>query len=595
MDDDLLKHALGDALFARAGDVSHAVLHQWKRQRAGAAASDEVYRDIVRTTELATITVAQFLTTGSLPSREQSKALAAVGKAPLRDTISLKELTRLYLFWRDATIEAVKEVARDLDAGRDVVDYAVGVVQAGFDGSIVRMTREFDEERARLQARVREDQERLRYQALHDALTGLANRLLFRDRVDHALELAARRLTRCGVIFVDLDRFKQINDVAGHAIGDEVLVEVAHRLCAAVRTSDSVARLGGDEFVVLCEDIGGEEEAGRIAARIAELLADPVLAGDREFFTSASIGIALASPSVTADALISQADRAMYLAKQRGRARFEFYRLDIDKGLERRSDLLHALHRACERSEFELHYQPLTALHADRVTDMEALLRWNHPELGVIPPMEFIPLAEETGLITEIGRWVLRRACADCAQWRRNGMPDVGVTINLSGRQLEDACLVRAVRDAIDDARLAADVVTLELTESVLFSDAPAVHDALEELHSIGVHLAIDDFGTGYSSLSYLSKFPIDVVKIDRSFVSGLTDTGRNKTIVFATVELAHSLGLTVVAEGVETEHELAQLRDARCDVAQGFLLGRPQPLPAHECASRKDAPETTG
>ncbi len=579
MDGHDLQQTLGTALFGRAGDVSDAVLRRWKRQPAGACASDDVYRDIVRTTELATITVAQFLTTGSFPTTQQAKTLAATGKAPLRDTITLKELTRLYLYWRDATIEVVRDEAKKIGIPRDVVDAAVAIVHAGFDGSIMRMTSEFDGERERLQARVVEEQERLRYQALHDALTGLPNRLLFRDRVDHALEVASRRLTRTAVLFVDLDRFKQINDVAGHAVGDQVIIEMSSRLIGAVRTSDSVARLGGDEFVVLCEDVTGEEDATEIAERIAALFSHPIRVDDREFFVSASIGIALATPSITADALISQADRAMYRAKQRGRARCELYRIDIDKGLERRAELLHALHRACERSEFELHYQPLTALHSDRVTDMEALLRWNHSELGRVAPAEFIPIAEETGLIDEIGRWVLMRACADCAAWRRDGLPEVGVTINISGRQLEDASLVRSVRDAIEAAALDPDAVTLELTESVLFSDTVAVRDALEELHAIGVRLAIDDFGTGYSSLSYLSKFPIDVVKIDRSFVSGLGDTGRNTTIVFATVELAHSLGLTVVAEGVETERELSHLRRARCDVVQGFLLGHPRPL----------------
>jgi diguanylate cyclase (GGDEF)-like protein len=380
-------------------------------------------------------------------------------------------------------------------------------------------------------------------------------------------------------LFVDLDRFKQINDVAGHAAGDEVLREVAHRLIAAVRTSDTVARLGGDEFVVLCEDVGGEDEAERIAARIAAMLEEPVAVFDREFFVTASIGIAVARPSVTADALIGQADRAMYHAKQRGRACHEFYRLHIDQGLERRADLLQALHRACERDELELHYQPLRLLEGDCVSDMEALLRWNHPTLGQIPPAEFIPLAEETGLIHDVGHWVLARACADCAMWRRQGAPEVGVTINLSGRQLEDAHLADVVRDTIRDAGLTPDAVTLELTESVLFSDEPLVEETLSALHEIGVRLAIDDFGTGYSSLSYLSKFPIDVVKIDRSFIAGLGGAGRNTTIVFATVELAHALGLAVVGEGVETETELAHLRDAKCDAVQGFLFGRPAPL----------------
>jgi diguanylate cyclase (GGDEF)-like protein len=572
---------LGEALLPHAGDVAHKVLRRWQKLKGVRAASEEdVYRDVVRTTELATITVAQFLTTGSLPTEGQAKALAATGKAPLRDTISLSELTRLYLFWRDATIEIVREEAARLGTEPATIDEAVFVVHVGFDGAIMRMAKQFDTERQRLQTQVVEEQTRLTHQAMHDALTGLPNRLLFLDRLTHALDLSSRRLSRTAVLFVDLDRFKVINDVAGHAAGDIALVAVAERLREAVRISDTVARLGGDEFVVLCEDlVGGISEAEELAQRIAATVAEPLHLADREVFVSASIGVALAGTTDDADTLLAHADRAMYLAKQRGRARYEIYRKDIDDGLERRAELLNSLHPALERGELHLHYQPVTALHSNHVTTMEALLRWDHSTLGSIPPTEFIPLAEDTGLIRDIGRWVLIQACSDCADWRRRGASDVGVSINVSGHQLEDTHLADIVRDALEDAHLPAEAVTLELTESVLFSDSPHIRDTLTDLHHIGVRLAIDDFGTGYSSLSYLSKYPIDIVKIDQSFVAGLDQTRRNSTIVFATIELAHALGITVVAEGVETEAELAELRNARCDAAQGFLLGRPASL----------------
>jgi len=575
---------LGEALFARAGDVAQKVLRRWRGiERTTAPSSDDVLRDIARTTELATITVAQYLTTGSFPTAEQAKSLAATGKAPLRDTISLKELTRLYLFWRDATIELVLEEAARLGTERAMIDEAVFVVHAGFDGSIIRMAKEFDAERLRLQAQVVEEQTRLTHQALHDALTGLPNRLLFLDRLTHALERSSRHLVQTAVLFVDLDRFKVINDVAGHSAGDLVLAAVAERLREAVRMSDTVGRLGGDEFVVLCEDLtGGLAEAEALARRIADTFAEPLELEDREVFVSASIGVALAGGAEDADALLAQADRAMYFAKDRGRARYEVYTSDIDEGIERRAELLNSLHPALERGELHLHYQPVRVLQNNDVSTMEALLRWDHATLGSIPPIEFIPLAEDTGLIREIGRWVLTQACSDCANWRRRDASDVGVSINISGHQLDDVAFVDIVRDALANAQLPAAAVTLELTESVLFSDAPRVHDVLGELHSLGVRLAIDDFGTGYSSLSYLSKYPIDIVKIDRSFVAGLDQTRRNSTIVIATIELAHALGLTVVAEGVETEGELAELRNARCDAAQGFLLGRPASLPSN-------------
>ncbi|HEV7526573.1 MAG TPA: EAL domain-containing protein [Acidimicrobiia bacterium] len=572
---------LGQALFGRAEDVASTVLRRWEKMKgADFAAHEDVNRDIARTTHLATITVAQFLTTGSFPTAEQAKELAATGKAPLRNTVSLKELTRLYLYWRDATIAIVLEETGRLGSDRATIDEALFVVHAGFDGSIMRMAKEFDAERQRLQDQVVEEQTRLTHQALHDALTGLPNRTLILDRLSHALDRSSRQLSRTAVLFVDLDHFKVINDVAGHSTGDAVLVGVAARLREAVRSGDTVGRLGGDEFVVLCEDLtGGEHEAEGLAQRIAVLLAEPFCLEDREVFVSASIGVAFAKGADDAADLLAQADRAMYFAKDRGRARYEVYCTDIDEGLERRAELLNSLHPACERGELHLHYQPVRMLHDNQVTTMEALLRWDHATLGNIPPAEFIPLAEETGLIRDIGRWVITQACNDCAEWRRRDASDVGVSINISGHQLGDVELVDFVRSALEEAELPGEVVTLELTESVLFSDAPYVRETLAELHALGVRLAIDDFGTGYSSLSYLSKYPIDIVKIDRSFVAGLDQTGRNSTIVFATIELAHALGLTVVAEGVETEGELAELRNASCDAAQGFLLGRPAHL----------------
>jgi diguanylate cyclase (GGDEF)-like protein len=572
--------AVGEALHARARDVAGTVLARWRRQQA-APVDPAIARDIVRTNEVATIAVSRFLTTGSLPTHEQAKTLSAPGKAPLRNTISLEELTRLYFLWRDVTIEVVREIAADLGVDGPTVEQALDVVRIGSDGSITRMARKFDAERTRMQAQIRQEQERLQHQALHDALTGLPNRLLFVDRLAHALDISARRLSRVGVLFVDLDRFKLVNDGAGHTTGDVLLQRVAARIREAVRTSDTVARFGGDEFLVLCEDLAPDTaEVEAIARRIAESLLEPFSLPDRDLFITASIGIAIAQMNDDAEAVLTHADRAMYLAKQRGRAQYAIYDPQMDHGIERRADLVNALHRALERAELTLHYQPVADLDGDVVRDREALLRWNHPMLGSVPPGEFIPLAEESGLIREIGSWVIMQACRDCARWQRGDSPGVGVSINISGRQLEDGMVVDVVRRAIAETGIDPSSVTLELTESILFGEDPVVSETLDDLRALGVRLAIDDFGTGYSSLSYLSKFPIDLVKIDRSFVAGIgRGSRRNTTIVFATIDLAHALGLSVMAEGVEHPSELAELRKAGCDAAQGFLLGRPSAL----------------
>jgi diguanylate cyclase (GGDEF)-like protein len=572
--------SLGKALHARARDVADTVLLRW-RQAQPEPIDPMVARDILRTNEVATIAVAQYLTTGTFPTRKQAKTLSAPGKAPLRETISLEELTGLYFLWRDVTLDVVQMEGDALSIDAATIDEALTVVRVGSDGSVTRMARQFDIERKRMQAEIRVERERLEHQALHDALTGLPNRVLFIDRLTHALDIGARRLARVAVIYVDLDRFKVVNDGAGHQAGDLLLQKVAERVREAVRTSDTVARLGGDEFVVLCEDlIADTSEAEAIARRIEEALLDSFSLPGRDLHVTASIGIALADLHDDAEAVLAHADRAMYVAKQRGRAQIAIYDRSLDEGIERRADLVNALHRASERGELALHYQAVTELNGDQMTAREALLRWSHPTLGDVAPGEFVPIAEEIGLIRDIGAWVIMRACRDCAAWQREDATGVGVSINLSGRQLEDPSIVHVVARALEESELHPSHVTLELTESILFADDPIVNARLHELRALGVRLAIDDFGTGYSSLSYLSKFPIDTVKIDQSFVSGIgRGQRRNATIVYATIELAHALGLSVVAEGVEHADDLSELRKAGCDAAQGFLLGRPAAL----------------
>jgi diguanylate cyclase (GGDEF)-like protein len=381
------------------------------------------------------------------------------------------------------------------------------------------------------------------------------------------------------VLFIDIDRFKSVNDIAGHAAGDQLLIGVARRLREVLRPADTVARLGGDEFVVLCENLYDvQKEAVAIAERICETVAEPFSASGNELFTSASIGLAFVRPGDDPHVLVARADSAMYMAKQRGRSRWEIYHPDFDERTTRRAELINGLHRAVERDELVLHYQPVKDLGSGAVVAMEALVRWQHPTLGIVAPTEFIPLAEETGLIMEIGRWVLQEACTQCAAWRAEGYDSVDIAVNVSGRQLEDSDFAADVERVLAITGLPASALSMEVTESVIVTEGSVGHEVLEDLQRVGVRLAIDDFGIGYSSLSYLAKLPVHSLKVDRTFIAGL-GTAQDGSIISAMVDLAHKLGLEVVAEGVETEVELQQLRDANCDEAQGFLLGRPAPL----------------
>jgi diguanylate cyclase (GGDEF)-like protein len=418
-----------------------------------------------------------------------------------------------------------------------------------------------------------------RRRALTDPLTGLPNRVLFVDRIEHALTRARREGSRVAVLYVDLDRFKMVNDSLGHAAGDELLVAIAPRLRAAVRESDTVARLAADEFAVLCEGIHEDADALIVGDRIAAALLDLVPVGDRELFVTASTGIAVTTDATeTAEILLSRADAAMYRAKDAGRSRVVLYdepapAVSIDN-LEIETDLRLAL----ERDELSLVYQPIVDLRDGRTRSVEALLRWTHPEHGPIGPDVFIPVAEAGGLIVDIGRWVLEHAVAQVAEWQRTqpGARGLRVTVNVSGKQLFHESLIPDVERVLRDSGLAPGTLALEITESVLMKEGDAV-TVLEALRASGARLALDDFGTGYSSLSYLKRFPLETLKVDRSFVSGLGEDQEDSALVATIVAMARTLGLEVVAEGVETEEQLKRLRELGCDRAQGYLLARPQ------------------
>jgi diguanylate cyclase (GGDEF)-like protein len=576
--------ALGRALAARVTDVGDIMARQWRQSSNGAATwsagqNDRIAQDIMRIGSFATTTFSKYLVTGDPTTPEEDATWKGQGTVPLHGIMSLAELTKLNLDWRSAIIEVIYAEAGGLGTDAATVAEAVDVARAGCDASLVGMAKHFDVEQRRLQSELAAGQARLTHQQLHDPLTGLANRTLLLDRLSHALMASKRRETAVAVLFVDMDHFKSVNDAVGHSSGDGLLMQVARRLQKLVRPTDTAARFGSDEFVLLCEDLTAPQtEAAAVAERVIEALSEPFAVAARELFASASIGIAIGRPGDDAEVVMSQADAAMHLAKRRGRARHVLYKPAIDEGSSRRAELANALHRTLKHGELQIHYQPVTDLRSQRVVTMEALLRWCHPDLGPVAPVEFIPIAEDTGLIVDIGRWVLETACSDCRAWRDAGH-DVGVSINVSGRQLADADLVDDVREALERAGLPPAAVTLELTESILVTSDKGSRVALTALKALGVRLAIDDFGTGYSSLSYLAELPVDDLKIDRSFVSRLGHDTQSLSMIGAVVELAHSLGLIVTAEGVETELELAELRRTGCDLVQGYLLGKPHPL----------------
>lgn len=418
------------------------------------------------------------------------------------------------------------------------------------------------------------------HQATHDPLTGLPNRTLVLDRLEQALARLGRSGAPVSVLFVDLDRFKVVNDSLGHIAGDEALVHLAERLRAAVRQPDTVGRLAGDEFVVVCEDTDARE-ALAVADRVARARAEPLPLEAGETVVTASIGIAHGEPGTGAEEMLRDSDVAMYRAKERGRSRIEIFDAAMRHRMLDRLEMERALRAAMHNGELCLHYQPIVCLDDGRVVAAEALLRWYHPARGMVGPAEFIPVAEESGLILPLGRWVLGQACTQLAVWRAAGRPGLRVTVNLSARQFGDPDLVGVVAGALRASGLPGEALWLEITESVLMEEAEATAETLRALKALGVHLSVDDFGTGYSSLSYLKRFPVDALKIDRSFVDGLASDPEDEAIVTAVISLAQALNLEVVAEGVEEPAQLRKLHRLGCDAVQGYLFGPPRP-PEH-------------
>jgi diguanylate cyclase (GGDEF)-like protein/PAS domain S-box-containing protein len=446
----------------------------------------------------------------------------------------------------------------------------------GRPAQVVAVTRDVSE---------RKDAElRLARQALHDALTGLPNRALFQDRLEQALRRAQRSGSGVAVLFIDLDRFKLINDSFGHTAGDRLLIDVAARLRGVLRPADTIARFGGDELTILCEDLEGETGALGIARRIAAAFDEPFVVDDGEAFLQASVGIAMAGAGATPEDLVRDADAAMYKAKERGRSRIEVFDEAMRADARERVATESALRRAIARDELCVHVQPVVRIGDGRVQGFEALVRWEHPERGLVPPGEFIPLAEETGLIVPIGNWVLRETCRTLRRWHTElGAPWVQCSVNLSVRHLQQPDLVATVRSALEEHGVPPNRLVLEITESAVMENGAATVETLHALRALGVRLALDDFGTGYSSLAHLHRFPLDILKIDRSFTAGLGDDDDGASIAGAIVSLAAALGLTTVAEGIEDSAQQRHLERLGCTFAQGFLFSRPQPPEAFD------------
>ena len=430
---------------------------------------------------------------------------------------------------------------------------------------------------ARLFSERRAFEARLEHQAFHDALTNLPNRALFLDRLDQALARTRRDGEPVGVLFMDLDRFKMVNDSLGHDVGDELLSAVAQRLSVCLRPGDTLARYGGDEFTVLLERLRSDADAIDVAERLLRSLSAPFILQERQVFISASIGVSFAKHPYSNDSdPLREADLAMYRAKERGKGRWEVFESDMNAEAIRRLELETELRQAIDGQEMFLLYQPLVDLGSGTVTGVEALVRWRHPSRGVVSPNDFIGLAEETGLILRLGDWILEEACRQGQRWLELGLPPLHVAVNISADQFQKGGLPGKLLEILVATGLPADRLTLEMTESVVMEEAEATMEIMSEIDGLGVRLALDDFGQGYSSLSYLKRFPLDVLKVDKAFVDGLVDNPEDRAIVRSVVALARELGISVTAEGIETARQLEHVKSLGCHVGQGYWFSRP-------------------
>lgn len=428
------------------------------------------------------------------------------------------------------------------------------------------------------------DEEKLRFQAYYDPLTALPNRILLRERLSQAIKQAHRNKRKVALLFLDLDHFKQVNDTLGHIVGDTILQKTSEHLLASVREVDTVARSGGDEFLILLPDISGRREASVVAEKIIRLLSYPFQFEGHDIFLGGSIGITLAPDDGKAETeLIKNADMALYKAKDKGRSTYCFFSEKMEQKAQTRALLEWDLRKALEKEQLHVYYQPVIHLESLKTVSLEALIRWNHPREGLLPPKHFIYLAEESQLISQIGDWVLQTACIQMKHWQETYGINHSISVNLSTRQFKYDGLLESLSLGLEQSGLSPELLTLEITESLMFSPLEEMVEKLERLKKLGIKLSIDDFGTGYSSLSYLSRLPVDLLKIDKSFIDNLTNHDEKKTMVESIVKLGQSMKLKIIAEGIENHEDLNDLRALRCDMGQGYYFSKPLPAAAYE------------
>jgi len=425
----------------------------------------------------------------------------------------------------------------------------------------------------------KKDEEHIRYQANFDTLTGLPNRALFVDRLEQSLAAMARADSKLALLFIDLDGFKLVNDTLGHDKGDDLLREAGTRIASCTRGGDTVARLGGDEFTVIMPNLHDARDAPVVAQRILDALTTPFVLDGTESFVSGSIGITIFPDDAKLSGdLLKNADAAMYRAKDLGKANYQFFTADLNEQVVERLSIKNGLIKALERKEFELFYQPKLSLSSGTFESVEALMRWQSPDLGMVSPARFIPVLEETGMVVEVGAWAIQTACAQHQKWVDEGLGQKRMAVNLSARQLREMSFVSVLQDILQDSGMSPEWLEIEITESMLMSDTESAVTSLNVLHDMGIHVAMDDFGTGYSSLSYLKRFPIDTIKIDQAFVAEITSSSDDAEIIRTIINMGKTLHRQIVAEGVETEAQLALLKEYGCDHIQGYLLSRPVP-----------------
>ncbi len=568
---------LGEALKTGTDDVVAGMLQ--RSARSGNAMDALVEDSFARVGSVSTIAVARWMAgDGEEVAREVGRESWRIfGQLAAQRAAPLNEVTKRCLRWRDAAEAVMRERAAAMSLRPEVLGQALRMLQRSLDVTLVRMCESFEEERRRAHEELSRRQEELAFLATHDPLTGLPNRTLILDRVEQMLVRARRSQAPVAALFVDLDNFKGINDTLGHGAGDRLLKAVAARLGGVIRDTDALGRLGGDEFVVIAEGISLAAGPELIAERLLEALAQPFTLAEPEgtrLTVTASVGIAMGDRR-SAEELLRDADIAMYRAKWDGKNRSVVFESGMQDAVQSRMELEMDLRTALGNEEFFLMYQPTFDLQNMSPTGMEALLRWNRQVHGVVQPDEFVPLLEETGLIVEIGRWVLSEACRQGAAWRDAGHP-IGMSVNVSARQLDSDEFVEHIRDALADSGLDPGALTIEITETTIMRNAEETARRLTAVKALGVRIAIDDFGTGYSSLSHLQNFPVDALKIDRSFISRLTESPEGETLIRTLVQLGKALSIETLAEGIERHHELTLLKDEQCDSGQGFLFARP-------------------